>query len=111
MFTIFSTLTKDERLPAIETIEARPWRWLTEPMAGLRRRYRRRHHRTTTQRHRFVNAAFIPFIMLSLLVAVLAVSGQSSSANRCRAVAGYHSLGVANVATPKCGSWLSQANR
>lgn len=59
----------------------------------------------------FVNAAFIPFIMLSLLVAVLAVSGQSSSANRCRAVAGYHSLGVANLATPKCGSWLSQANR
>src|SRR6185437_7489146 len=34
MFTIFSTLTKDERLPAIETIEARPWRWLTEPSSN-----------------------------------------------------------------------------
>lgn len=111
MFTIFSTLTKDELLPTIEAIRVRPWHWITEPIAGLRRRLRRRHPRTTAQRRRLVNVVFVPFIMVGWLVTILVVGGHGSPTYRCSAIAGYHSLGVANIAAPKCGSRPSQSNR
>lgn len=109
MFTMFTTLTKDELLPPIETIQARRWQWLTESFARLRRRWRR-HPGAVTQRRRLANVVFIPFIMVGLLVTVLVVGSHGSSAYRCSAIAGYHSAGVASLATPKCGSWLSQPN-
>lgn len=117
MFAMFTRLTKDELLPTIETIELGSSYWRAELSARLRRSRRRRQTRTTTQGRtrtgvaaRLVNVALVPFIVLSLLVAALAVGGHGSPANRCNRVASYHSLGVANVAAANCNSWLSQSS-
>lgn len=111
MFAIFTRLTKDELLPAMETVQVRRWQWLGELIAGSRRRRRRRRlhaiagRRTTSGTvTRFINVAFVPFVVISLLTAVLALSGHNSGGNRCGLVAGYHAAVIANVTPSKCMS-------
>lgn len=109
MFAMFTRLTKDELLPTIETIQVRRWQWLAELIAGFRRRRQRRRLHAFARRRttngtvsRFINVAFVPFVILSLLAAVLAVGGHGAGRNRCGLVAGYHSAGIVNIATSKC---------
>ncbi|HYK30438.1 MAG TPA: hypothetical protein VEV63_00700 [Streptosporangiaceae bacterium] len=113
MFAMFTKLTKDELPPTLETIELRRWNWLAEPIARSRRRYQRRRRARANNGAlaRFVNVAFVPFLVLGLLVTVIVVAGHGSSANRCSQLAGYHSAGVAKLTTPKCASWSSQPSR
>lgn len=110
MFAMFTRLTKDELLPAMETIQVRRWQLLANLTAGLRRRQRRRRLHAIAGRRttngavtRFINVAFVPFIVLGLLATVIAV-GHGSPANRCAPVVGYHSVGVVNIASYKCGT-------
>lgn len=110
MFAMFTRLTKDELLPPMETIQVRRWQWLADLIAGFRRRRQRRRLHAFAQRRttngtvtRFINVAFVPFIILSLVAAVLAVGGHGGSAGtRCGLVAGYHSAGIVNIVTSKC---------
>ena len=111
MFAIFTRLTKDELLPAMETIQVRRGQWLAELTAGLRRRRRRRRLHAIAQRRttsgtvtRFINVAFVPFILVSLLAAVLAVSGHGSGTNRCGLASGDRAAGIVTIVTSKCVS-------
>jgi hypothetical protein len=113
MFAMFTKLTKDELPPTLETVELGRWHWLAEPIARSRRRYQRRLRARASNGAlaRFVNVAFVPFLVLGFLVTVIVVGGLGSSANRCSQLAGYHSAGVAKLATSKCASSWSQPTR
>ena len=111
MFAMFTRLTKDELLPQMETIKVRRWPPFAERIAGLRRRRRWRRLRAIAQRRttggavtRFINVAFVPFIVLGLVATALAIGGQGPPANRCGLMLGYHSVGVGNIAGLKCNS-------
>lgn len=111
MFAIFTTLNKDELLPAVETIQAGPRHRMAELITGLRRGWRRGKPQPTNRATlRLVNVALVPFIVIGLLAIALVVGGHGSSANRCSRMGGLHSFAVAAVVAPKCGSSLSQPN-
>lgn len=112
MFAMFTRLAKDDLPPATETIEVRRWQWLAELTAALIPRRRRQHLRTAGGAvTRFVNVAFVPFIVLSLLITAIVLGGHGPSANRCGQALGYHSIGVPQITTAKCGIWPSQFSR
>ena len=111
MFAIFTKLNKDDSPPTSEIIEVRRWDWLTERIARFRRHQRRRHARADNRAvARFVNVAFVPFVVVGLLVTVIVV-GLHGSANRCNQPVGYHSIGVAKLAPLRCSPWSSQPSR
>src|SRR5215472_6002600 len=91
MFAMFTKLAKDDLPPVTETIEVRRWHWLAELTARLlpgqpRRPLRATGHPVT----RFVNVAFVPFIVLSLLITAIVIGAHGQSANRCGQALGYH---------------------
>lgn len=111
MYAMFTKLTKDELLPAAETIRIGRWHWLTELIGRWRGIQRRRRLRmANSPATRFASVAFVPFITIGLLVTVIMVVGHGAPATRCGQISGFRSPGVADIATSRCGTWLSQSH-